>query len=474
MKSTIIKNVIDYSLPAMTAETAATGKSSVKTLTLPTFAAASAGDYVSIPDTNGNTWAVGLRKVVNALEKNTLTFPAKAAATEGDFVQLTDATGGKWALTLDVDGGGVANAGPLYTASTPIIGDISGATDAASVALIIYNALTVGFLAKFNVTNNLDGTITFEAKTPGVCLIPQLKDATEAGAGSITNSHVTTGASETPEPTGALWVAATAARRAMCDVSGATTAAQMATAVQSTLAGLTGIGTVITVGAAAVADIPLTHVYRAVVATPTPKNSDDSGAGSITAANTTTGVQTTISITADTITSASTAFTTGQCVRVAISSGSLPTPLAAATDYYIIKASANTFKLAKTYAQAIAGTYINITDYGTADKTMTFTQQNEKFPSVECLGSDKISFQANFVYAGADDSVGTLSLEVSNDDTNWCAVSGSAQSFSASVDSVLIDFNVIASYVRCVTNITSGSGASMSIIAVIKNLQEIA
>lgn len=43
----------------------------------------------------------------------------------------------------------------------------------------------------------------------------------------------------------------------------------------------------------------------------------------------------------------------------------LPAPLATATDYYYIKVTDSTFKLATTYANAIAGTAIDITDAGT-------------------------------------------------------------------------------------------------------------
>jgi hypothetical protein len=49
----------------------------------------------------------------------------------------------------------------------------------------------------------------------------------------------------------------------------------------------------------------------------------------------------------------------------------LPAGLALATDYYIIKVTDTTFKLATSYANAIAGTAINITDAGTGTHTMS-------------------------------------------------------------------------------------------------------
>jgi len=49
----------------------------------------------------------------------------------------------------------------------------------------------------------------------------------------------------------------------------------------------------------------------------------------------------------------------------------LPAGLALATDYYVIKVTDSTFKLATTYANAIAWTAINITDAGTGTHTMS-------------------------------------------------------------------------------------------------------
>lgn len=62
---------------------------------------------------------------------------------------------------------------------------------------------------------------------------------------------------------------------------------------------------------------------------------------------------------------------TGTRVRVS-SSTTLPAGLAAATDYYLIKVTDSTAKLATSYANAIAGTAIDITDAGTGTHTMTW------------------------------------------------------------------------------------------------------
>lgn len=62
---------------------------------------------------------------------------------------------------------------------------------------------------------------------------------------------------------------------------------------------------------------------------------------------------------------------TGTRVRLTTTT-TLPAPLATATDYYVIRMSDGTFELATSYANAIAGTQINITDAGTGTHTITW------------------------------------------------------------------------------------------------------
>jgi hypothetical protein len=62
---------------------------------------------------------------------------------------------------------------------------------------------------------------------------------------------------------------------------------------------------------------------------------------------------------------------TGTRVRLT-TTGTLPGGLATATDYYLIRMSDSTFELASSYANAIAGTQINITDAGTGTHTVTW------------------------------------------------------------------------------------------------------
>jgi len=62
---------------------------------------------------------------------------------------------------------------------------------------------------------------------------------------------------------------------------------------------------------------------------------------------------------------------TGTKVRLTTTT-TLPAGLAIATDYYVIKVTDSTFSLATSYANAVAGTAINITDAGTGTHTVTW------------------------------------------------------------------------------------------------------
>lgn len=62
---------------------------------------------------------------------------------------------------------------------------------------------------------------------------------------------------------------------------------------------------------------------------------------------------------------------TGTRVRLTTTT-TLPAGLATATDYYVIVVSSTTFKLATSYANAVAGTAINITSTGTGTHTVTW------------------------------------------------------------------------------------------------------
>lgn len=65
----------------------------------------------------------------------------------------------------------------------------------------------------------------------------------------------------------------------------------------------------------------------------------------------------------------------GSVVRVSNSGGALPTGLAAATDYYLIPVSLLGYKLATSYANALAGTAIDVTGAGSGTQTLTLRSE---------------------------------------------------------------------------------------------------
>jgi len=83
----------------------------------------------------------------------------------------------------------------------------------------------------------------------------------------------------------------------------------------------------------------------------------------------------TVNTTTDVFTATGHGFTQNQGVWVSNSGGALPTAsggnLAASTNYFVILIDANTFKLARTRALAVAGTAIDITGAGTGTHTAT-------------------------------------------------------------------------------------------------------
>lgn len=69
-------------------------------------------------------------------------------------------------------------------------------------------------------------------------------------------------------------------------------------------------------------------------------------------------------------------------IRLTNSGGALPAGLAAATDYYVIRLDADTFSLATSRANALAGTAIDITDAGTGTHTLADTASTKRLETV--------------------------------------------------------------------------------------------
>lgn len=98
---------------------------------------------------------------------------------------------------------------------------------------------------------------------------------------------------------------------------------------------------------------------------------------------------------------------TGTRVRLT-TSGTLPAGLATATDYFFIRMDDNTFELASSYANAIAGTQINITDAGTGTHTVNWLLPRY----TNGAGLNAIFFNSNATALGA--ATPNLSLGYTN------------------------------------------------------------
>ena len=162
-------------------------------------------------------------------------------------------------------------------------------------------------------------------------------------------------------PTGAIWTAIPAGRKTYLDVSLASTAALMATAVKAGFNALSGFTAVVTASdAAADGHLANTAYWAGVVAAPGVHNKGDTGAGTITVVRTATGTASAVATTGNTVTIRQlTASPTG--LKVAqTSSSSLPGGLSGAAEY-IIAVDANTVKFATSQVNALAGTAITIT-----------------------------------------------------------------------------------------------------------------
>lgn len=77
-----------------------------------------------------------------------------------------------------------------------------------------------------------------------------------------------------------------------------------------------------------------------------------------------------VNTTAETITITAHGFITGNIGQVS-TAGTLPAPLLAATDYFVIKVDANTIQLATSLVNALAGTPINLSSQGVGASTFT-------------------------------------------------------------------------------------------------------
>ncbi len=406
----------------------------IDTLNFDTTAASADGDYVVITDTAGLTWAVALDKdgipagaptgaiwtaipagrksncdisaavededVAAAVElcidaltgfsavvatddtanDGTMTFTSVAKALVAVAVPHNTGDTGAGSIAVTATQAGIASqtpTGAAYTAvnaARKVVVDVGGvATDEDAAALVVtaIEALT-GFTTAFTTVDNADGTITITRDTKAPTTAPVVMAFDDGGAGAITATNGTAGVADTA-PAGALYTAVASARKSTCDISATTTAAQVAAAAELCLDALTGLTALITTDdGAANGTMLLTQIVPGATTNPVPKNADESGAGGIGGVQTTAGVATEVSPSADTFTIPSHGFYEGVKIRLT-TTGTLPTGVTTGVDYFVIVVDTDTIQLAASLAAAQAGTEIDITDYGVTASVNTVT-----------------------------------------------------------------------------------------------------
>lgn len=174
-------------------------------------------------------------------------------------------------------------------------------------------------------------------------------------------------------PTGALYTAIPAGRKAKADISAATDAASVAAIVETAIDALTGFtAAIVTDDTAADGTMLFTQTQHGTVSAPVSKLYDDSNVGGVTSVNTTPGVASDVNITSNAISETAHGYTTGLKGQLT-STSTLPAGVTTATDYFLIVVDADSYKFASSLANAQAGTAIDLTNQGTSASTHTFT-----------------------------------------------------------------------------------------------------
>lgn len=409
------------------------GQPNINTITINTLAGSDDGDYVVLSDVNDVTWAVAIDKdgipagnptgaiwaAIPAGRKSNCdvsgedTAPEMAAAVEACLDAITGFSAvletddseadGTITITTTTDGPadvavphntGDTGAGSIIAGEdqagvidqTPTgaawaaadfkgLADIGADTTEAEVAAraeTAFNALT-GFTASITTDDTAaDGTMTLTSVAKAPVVNPDPHSFDDGGVGNILGVQ-TTGGVAAVAPTGAIWTAIAAGRKGLADISGDTTAAQVAARAETAFNALTGFSTVITTNdTAADGTMTFTAVIRGDTEDAITKNDDDSGAGSIAVVETNAGVSSEVDVDANTMAIPAHGLTTGLKGQLT-TTGTLPTGLSTATDYYVITTSASVIKLAASLADAQAGTAINLTSQGTDGAVNTFT-----------------------------------------------------------------------------------------------------
>lgn len=423
-----------------------TGTMEVQTFTFPSKASAANGDYVKFFDQAGTAWAVALTKPV--AEVDTLTVPALVVgAADGDVAILTDGSGLTWGFYFDTTGG---NSVPPTSAAYIAIPsgrktrvDISLAVDNTGIVTACKSALNAltGFTAAITLSGTTTLIATMAVKAP--CTDPLVKAFDGVAAATSFSGVETTAGVAAQTPTGAIWTAIASGNKCLADISGDTTAAQVAARVETAVDAMTGLTAVIVTDDSANNG---TMLFTQVVPGPTsdsvPKSYNDGGAGSITIANTTQGVATEVDITNNRVYIPSHGYLTGMKITALTTTTTLPTGVTTSTVYYVIYDTVDYIKFATSQANALAGTAIDLTDYGVTLGVHTI--------SVATSLAGSVKLQVNI-----EPSTGTANyVDVSDEEI----VNGNnSQSFSGATTLRWVLADVAPADFRAIVTVTSGT-----------------
>jgi hypothetical protein len=255
----------------------------VDTITYASFAGSAHGDYNILTDTNGLTWALALSKA-GIKEVTSITTVADTAGSLHLKTFILSDNAGTVGFWIDVD-----NAGGSIPAE-------ASACDRAVEITTVTTGMTADQVAGVLATA-IDADAQFVCPAPGANILAVTDAATGARADAsastsgFTVSTTTQGAALGAAPSGALWTAVDASRKTQADISGDTTAAQVAARAETAWDAMTGFSAVfVSDDSAANGSMTFTSVAAGVdCAAPVRKNTGDTGNGSTSVAATTAG-----------------------------------------------------------------------------------------------------------------------------------------------------------------------------------------
>lgn len=243
------------------------------------------------------------------------------------------------------------------------------------------------------------------------------------------------------QPTASQWLAIPVLQRASFSLTGSETDDEVAAAFVAAFNGITGFTANVTLTDNSDGTFTIINVTFGV-GTPA---ADYFTAGQPSTAFTivvnNAGTASAVNVANDLFTSVGHTFITGTKVALTKSGSFAPAPLTV-TNYWVIKISADTFKLATSLANSLAGTAINITTQGSSGNTTTLTPEAISGASVKLqqsnsnpynnAGQDVDMIWSDMVTAVTISADGTFILEKTSPPAcRWGRVSAVASAGSA-------------------------------------------